>query len=115
MSGTRRYPRTARLNELLREIVASELERIDDARLGLVSVTGVRVEPDLRHALVWVSSLPAEVAAALEEHRGRLRTAIARGARIKRAPELRFAPDPAVAAGTRVDDILRHLRDAEAG
>ena len=33
------YPRTARLNELLREIVAEELERIDDERLELVAIT----------------------------------------------------------------------------
>ena len=42
----RRYPRTARVNELVREVVAEELERIDDERLELVTVTGVDVEPD---------------------------------------------------------------------
>ena len=35
----RQYPRTARLNELVREIVADELEKIDDERLELVTVT----------------------------------------------------------------------------
>lgn len=113
MTSTRRYPRTARLNELVRELVAEELERIDDPRLALVTVTGVEVEPDLRHARVWLASLSEEVAAALAEHRGRLRAAVARQARIKRAPELHFEADPGVAAGTRIEDILRALRDVE--
>ena len=37
----KRYPRTARVNEVLREVVADELERIDDERLGITTVTGV--------------------------------------------------------------------------
>jgi ribosome-binding factor A len=115
VTGTRRYPRTARLNELLRELIAEELERIDDTRLAMVTVTGVEVEPDLRHATVWLASVSAEVEVALAEHRGRLRAAVARQARIKRAPELRFAQDPAVAAGWRIEDILRGLRDAGKG
>ena len=52
-----RYPRTARLNELLREIVAEELERIGDDRLELVAVTSVVVEPDLRRAVVYFDTL----------------------------------------------------------
>ena len=49
-TGSRRYPRTARLNELVREIVAEEIERIDDERLGFFTVTAVEVEPGLEHA-----------------------------------------------------------------
>ena len=52
----KRYPRTARVNEVLREVVAEELERIDDERLGITTVTAVEVDPDLRHAVVWLSS-----------------------------------------------------------
>lgn len=35
---TREYQRSARLNELLREIIAEELERVDDDRLDWISV-----------------------------------------------------------------------------
>ena len=45
--GAREYPRTARVNELVREIVADELERIDDPRLEWVSVTAVEVTTEL--------------------------------------------------------------------
>ncbi len=57
-----RYPRTARVNELLREIVAEELERIDDERLELVAVTTVVVEAGLRHAVVYFDTLAGETA-----------------------------------------------------
>ena len=51
--GPHDYPRTARLNELVREIVAEELERIDDERLDLVTVVDVVVDADLRRAIVY--------------------------------------------------------------
>ena len=86
------------MNQLIREIVADALEQIDDERLDLLTVTAVEVEPDLRHALVYYDSLQgaegdAEVLEALAEQRKGLQAAIGREARIKRTPELAFAPD----------------------
>ena len=111
MTGERRYSRLDRVNEVLREVIADELERVDDETLELVTVTGVKVEPDLRHAHVWFDTLREgdDVAAALGRHRARLQGAIARGLRLKHTPELTFAPDPAIAIGTRVEEILRDL------
>ena len=110
MSGDR-YSRLDRVNEALREVIADELERVDDERLELVTVTGVRVDPDLRHAHVWFDTLGdgSEVAVGLARHRVRLQAAIGRDLRLKRTPELTFAPDPAIAVGTRVEEILREL------
>ena len=54
--STHRYPRTARVKELLHQIVADEIERLDDDRLELVTVMNVEVEPDLRHATVYVDT-----------------------------------------------------------
>jgi ribosome-binding factor A len=107
----RRYPRVARVNELVREVVADALERIDDERLELATVTGVDVEPDLRRAIVWFTSSHDGVEAALREHRVRLQAAIGRQVRLKRTPELIFRRDPAIAGGRRVEDILRDLQD----
>jgi ribosome-binding factor A len=111
-----RYPRTARLNELVREIVADELERVGDERLELVAVTSVTVDPDLRHATVRYDSLAgegadAEVLAAFTELRVRLQAAIGRQARLKRTPELAFRPDDVERTAERVDGILRQLHD----
>jgi ribosome-binding factor A len=105
-----RYPRTARVNELCREILADELERLDDDRLQLVTITHVDVDPDLRHARVEFSSLgegEEEAAEALSEQRVRLQAAIARQARLKRTPELRFAVDTVISRASRIEDLLR--------
>jgi ribosome-binding factor A len=110
-SGGPRYPRTLRINHLLQQVVAEEIERLgdDDPRLALVTVTGVKVDPDLRHATVWLSSLSDAARDALGEDRVRLQAAIGRQVRMKRTPQLAFAADPAVAQGARVEDILHGL------
>lgn len=116
-TGTARdFPRTARLNHLVHEIVAEEIERFEDDRLGFFTVVSVEVEPDMRHATVWYSSMGvddedavADLEAALEEHRARLQAAIGRQARLKRTPELDFRPDVVVRRAQRVEDILRDI------
>src|SRR4051812_16760493 len=113
LSRNPRYPRTARVNKLIREVVADELERVDDERLGLLTITGVTVDPDLRHGTVWFASLPDPAPEALAEHRPRLQAAIGRQARLKRTPELAFRADPAVSSGERVEGILRGLHEEE--
>jgi ribosome-binding factor A len=109
--AAQRYPRAARVNELLREVLADTLERLEDTeeRLGLLTITAVECEPDLRHALVLFSSMSPAEEEALATARVRLQAAISNQVRLKRTPQLRFAADPAVAAGQRVEDILRQL------
>lgn len=111
--AARRYPRSARVNEVLREVVAEELERLADVdeRLALLTVTGVECEPDLRHATVLLSSLSDEAAGALAARRPRLQAAVASQVRLKRTPQLAFEADPAVAAGARVEEIIRRLHE----
>ena len=111
-----RYPRTARLNELIREIVADELERIGDEHLEHIAITAVEVEADLRHAVVWFDTFggPDEddtVLAALAEYRVRLQGAIGRQARAKRTPLLAFRPDLAIRSGERIDAVLRDVEE----
>ena len=117
--GSHRYPRTARLNRLFHQIVAEELERIDDERLELVTVIDVDVDQEVRYATVLVASPAgaqgdAEMLAALAEHRVRLQAAIGRQARTKRTPELTFVPDPVTRSAAQIDDVLRHLPAADA-
>jgi len=109
--GATSYPRTARVNRVLQEVLAEALERLADAdeRLRMATVTAVDTAPDLRHATVFLSSLGDDVALALAEHRVVLQRAIANEVRLKRTPHLEFAADPAVVAGTRVEEILRRI------
>ena len=82
-SGGHRYPRSARVGETLREIIAEELVRIDDERLTFVTVTGIEVDDELNRAHVYFDSLAGEdgddeIVEALTEHRVRLQSAVAR-------------------------------------
>lgn len=111
------YSRSARLGELLREILASELAHLDDERLDLVSVTGVETSAELSRATVYVSALDDEAVPtaleALEEHRLQLKQAVARSSAVRRVPDLVFALDPSISAGERVDQILRDLAEED--
>lgn len=113
------YSRSARLGELLREIVASELARVDDHRLELASITGVETSVELSRATVYISALDDEAASAaleaLEEHRLQLKQAVARSSAVRKVPDLVFALDPSISAGERVDRILRDLADEAEG
>src|SRR3954452_19501726 len=90
--GAREYPRTARVNELVREIVADELERIDDPRLEWVSITAVEVTAELTTGTVFFSTLDGPeqapgARAALGEGGVPLHRAVGRQARLRRTPE----------------------------
>jgi ribosome-binding factor A len=112
----RDYPRTARLNRLFQEILAEELERGDDDRLEMVTITAVTVEADLHRAVVLYDNPggaddDGDVIAAFGEIRARLQSAIARQARVKRTPELVFRPDDVLRGAARLEEVLRDLRE----
>jgi ribosome-binding factor A len=112
-TGRRQYPRVARINELLREIIAEYLEQLvdEDERLDLVTVTGVASEPDLRRATVFYSARHEGAGEALQEHRIKLQAAIGREARFKRTPQLAFVEDHGVTSGWRIEGILKELKE----
>jgi ribosome-binding factor A len=131
----RRYERIARVNEVVREVLADELERLSDPRLGLLTVTGVQVTPDLRQATVYYSALlptkgpggstievtleaqdeaAKETAEALKAAAPHLQSVINKQVRMKYTPHLVFREDPAIRTGERVDEILRQLNSEDA-
>jgi len=117
--SARRYPRMARVNELVHETIADELERLSDPRLELVTVTGVEVSPDLRHATVFYSPRAADAerkqqtAIALRSAARHLRAELGRQVRLKYVPELTFREDPAIEQGERVEAIIRELHKTD--
>ena len=113
--GAAPYARSLRVNQVVRQVLAEEIERLADAdeRLRLVTITEVDTAPDLRHATVFLSSLTDDSTEALVERRAQLQRALGRQVRMKRTPQLEFAVDPAVVAGSRVEDVLRRIREQE--
>lgn len=113
--STKRYPRMARVNEVVHEAIADELERLTDPRLELVTITGVEVSPDLRDATVFYSALsapsgPEAAAAGLAAAGAKLRAGLGRQVRLKYLPRLRFREDHGISEGQRMDEIIRGLR-----
>jgi len=107
-------PRTARLGQVLREIVGEELERIDDERLEHVHVTAVDVDADLNRAIVYYDSLTGEagdpdVLEAFATLRVRLQAAVGRQLHARKTPILEFRPDDVLRSAERIDSILRDL------
>ncbi|SVC21420.1 uncharacterized protein METZ01_LOCUS274274 [marine metagenome] len=107
----RGYERTDRLNELLVRILAEEVERLDDDRLGLITITGVETDRNLSQARVFViAEVPdEELVDLLDEHRARLQRAISERSRLRRVPPLVFVADETVRSADRIEAILREL------
>ena len=100
------------MNELLREIIAEDLERIGDERLELVTITNVDVDSDLNRAIVTFDSLggsqtDAVILEALAERRVKLQASIGRQITARKTPILIFKPDEVLRAAERIDEILR--------
>jgi ribosome-binding factor A len=110
-TSTHRYPRTARLNETLREVIAEELTRIDDERLDLVTITAIDVDPEMNRAIVFFDSLVGEegdavILEALGDHRVRLQGSVGRQVRAKKTPILTFKPDDVIRSAEHIQRIL---------
>ena len=107
--------RSERVGELVRHAMSEILARGEIADEALdrrpVTVTAVRMSPDLKLAAVSVMPLGGDESGAtieaLDRHKKELRALVARKVNLKFAPDLRFALDGAFAAQSRIDALLR--------
>lgn len=107
--------RTRKIESQLKEIVGEEVAALSDPRIrGLVTVTGVRVSPDLAQATVFYSVLEGEneeeAREGLQSAAGRIQGSVGAQTRLRRTPRLRFEPDPVVERATRIDAALREVK-----
>jgi ribosome-binding factor A len=110
--------RTRKVESQLKEIVGEEVSALSDPRIqGLVTVTGVRVSPDLAQATVFYSVLAGADAGGAQEGlnsaAGRIQAAVGAQTRLKRTPRLRFEPDPVVEQVSRIENALREVRSVD--
>jgi len=106
--------RMRRVNESVRAVVAEAVSDLKDPRIGLVTITGVEVSPDLRQGRVFVSVLGGErkrraSLAGLQSAHGFLQGRIARELNLKRTPQLSFEYDPTVERGVRMTKLIDEL------
>ena len=114
-SAEGRSVRLLRVGEQVRHALADILMRGDvhDETLAshLVSVTEVRMSPDLRHATAFVKPLlgqdEAVVIKALRTNTAYLQSEVARRVNLKYAAKLKFLPDESFEEGSHIDQLLR--------
>lgn len=109
--------RSDRVGEAIREEIATFLaEGVKDPRVvGMVTVTGVDITRDLRHARVFVSVLGSDeekraTFEGLEAVAGHLRGRIGRALRLRSAPEISFKADESVARAARIETLLNQIK-----
>jgi len=116
--GRQQFSRTDRIAEQIRGVVATELERIGDERLDLVTVTGVRVDNDLQRAEIFYSALVVtedgradELADAFDDVRWPIQQVVNRTVRARRTPQIEFIEDEVLTSALRIEDILAGRAD----
>jgi ribosome-binding factor A len=108
--------RPQRVGDQLRVEIAELLARVvQDPGIGFLTITHVKVTPDLQQARVYYTTLGDEQARkesrrALERVTPFLRRHIGQRLRLKRVPELQFFFDETVERGDRIEQILQELR-----
>jgi len=114
------HRRSDRVAEAIREEVATFLaEDAKDPRItGMVTVTGVEITRDLRHAKVFVSVMGSDTDRAstfegLASAAGHLRSRVGRALRLRLAPEIVFRADESVAHAARIEDLLARIKEAQ--
>lgn len=109
MSGRRPDRVAALLQSALSELL---LRGVKDPRVGMVTITGVALSPDLKHATVYISThgdaeSTARTLAGLRSARPYLQSQAGRQLSLRFTPELRFEVDPSIDAADRLERLLR--------
>jgi len=119
--------RPERVGEQIRQTLSGMLlHDVHDPGIGLITLTRVKVSPDLQVARVYYTVIGdeksrRETARALERAKPFLRRQIAREVQLRRVPELHFQFDESIETQDRIEKILldlkaeREAREREAG
>ena len=109
--------RLNRINEELKkeisQIISFELKNPDAT--GLISITKVKITPDLKYAKVYASIINSKneekTMEALKQSAGFIRSLIAKRVNLRITPELVFEKDDSMEYGMKIDAILKELKD----
>ena len=115
------HARARKLAERIKVLVAEALERaVKDPDLGFVTITDVKVTPDLQHSTifytVWGSAEDkARSAEIIERNRGKIRSEVGRQLSIRLTPTVEFVMDEVPELAAHMNDLLSEAkaRDAE--
>lgn len=125
--STKSYPRAKRVGQQIQRALSELIRReLRDPRLGMITLTDVRMSSDLSYATIYYSVLGADPHLAhqiLTQAADMLRGPLGRALGIRHSPELRFVKDELIESGARLsglinkavkDDEARHVDDEPA-
>ena len=114
------HSRPARVaHEFQRELGEILARGLRDPRItGFITVTGAKMAPDLKDVTVYVSvhgdeATRAQTMEGLGSAAGYLQREVAHRLQLRYTPHLRFAYDPSVAEGDKIERLLRQVKDDE--
>lgn len=114
------YNRAERVGDLIKEEVATLIlhGEIKDPRIGLVTITGVKMSRDLKSARVYFSMVAEaeeieESKTGLNKASGFIRRALASKLSLKYIPSISFEYDDSLEYSSRMEKVFRELKDKE--
>jgi ribosome-binding factor A len=114
------HVRPERVAQEIQAAIANLVTRgmLRDPRIGFITITGVKVSPDLRVAKIFYSTLgtDAERAATqegLEAAKGFVRREVTAVVKLRVSPEIYFVFDSSVSEGDKIDRLLREVKEKE--
>ncbi len=117
----REVPRARRIAEQVQRVLSQLLLReVRDPRLKPMTITHVKVSPDLTHMWVMYTLLSGDAhdelqKEILDEAAVYLRGPVGRALKLRLAPQLHFAPDEELERGNRLGDLIgQAVRDDKA-
>ena len=113
------FKRADRVADLIKaELSDILLRRIRDPRIGLVTITDVKLSDDLRSAKIYIvqmgkDRLDAELQAGLERAKGFLKRELGRRLNLRYMPDVVFYYDRSFEYGSRIDRLLSEIHEKD--
>jgi ribosome-binding factor A len=111
--------RARKLADRIKVVAAETIERrVKDPRLGFVTVTDVRVTPDLHDATIFYTVLGDETVRreseqALESAKGLIRAAVGRETQVRFTPTITFVADAIPETSKHLEELIASARAAD--
>lgn len=114
------HARARKLAERIKVLVAEALERaVKDPDLGFVTITDVKVTPDLQHAKIFYTVFgndaeKAQSTEIIERNKGLIRREVGRGLSIRLTPTIEFESDEIPVIAAHLNDLLNEAKNRDA-
>ena len=112
--------RPERVGQEIQAAIANILTRgeLKDPRIGYITITGVKVSPDLKTARVYYSMIGTEqerkdTHKGLEAAKGFIRREVTEAVNLRVSPEIFFTFDESLERGDRIERLLREVEEKE--